>query len=287
MNLSFNKKRLFQIISMGAVLALGLSACGAKDGDAHKAPDEGGVENTGATDTENNEAVDAEAALAAALASHMRPDEDKADDAARKPGAVLAFAGIAPGMNVFEMEAGGGYYTEIISRIVGPEGSVIMQNPESFDAFLGDAIPKRLADDRLANVRHTKTNFDNLDAEDASADVVTWILGPHEMYFTPSDGVTLGEVGPTYNEVFRVLKPGGSFVVLDHKSAPGSPETTGGTLHRIDPDIVKELAVAAGFVLAEESDVLANADDDYSMSVFDPKVRRNTDRFLHKYTKPE
>ncbi|GJL94739.1 MAG: methyltransferase [Hyphococcus sp.] len=276
MNLSF------KLLSMGAVLTLGLTACGAKDDAAHEVAEESVVEETGAVETANSEA-----ALAAALASDMRPDEDKADDAARKPGAVIAFAGIAPGMSVFEMEAGSGYYTEIISHIVGPEGSVIMQNPESFDAFLGDAVPKRLADDRLANVRHTKSNFDNLDAEDASADVVTWILGPHEMYFTPSDGVTLGEVGPTYDEVFRVLKPGGSFVVLDHKAAPGSPETTGGTLHRIDPDIVKGLAASAGFVLVEESDVLANAEDDYSMSVFDPKVRRNTDRFLHKYAKPE
>ena len=82
------------------------------------------------------------------------------------------------------------------------------------------------------------------------------------------------------------LKPGGTFVILDHAAPAGSPETTGGAVHRIDPAIVKTLAEAAGFKLVEESDILRNPDDMYDMSVFDPQVRRRTDRFLLKYQKP-
>lgn len=223
---------------------------------------------------------------AAAVADPDRPQDDRADDELRKPAKVLAFIGIEPGMSVFEMEAGPGYYTELFSKLVGPDGEVVMQNPESFDSFLGDAVPNRV-NGRLENVRVSKSNFDSLDAEDASADLVTWMLGPHELYYTPNGGGSLGDVERTYAEVVRILKPGGVFIALDHAAASGAPETTGGTTHRIDPAIVKELAADAGFVFAGESDVLRNPNDSYQTSVFDPAVRRKTDRFLFKFKKPE
>jgi len=222
----------------------------------------------------------------AAVADSVRLDDDFGDDGMRKPAEVLVFIGIKPGMTVFEVEAGRGYYTELFSKLVGPDGQVIMQNPPSFDVFLGEAVTARLADNRLPNVRLSMSSFDDLDAETGSADIVTWLLGPHELYFTPSDGVSLGEVEPAYDEIYRILKPGGTFVILDHAAPAGSPETTGGALHRIDPAIVKALAEQAGFELVEESDVLRNPDDMYDMSVFDPQVRRRTDRFLLKYKKP-
>ena len=59
-----------------------------------------------------------------------------------------------------------------------------------------------------------------------------------------------------FAEVMRILKPGGVFVVLDHAATPGSPPSTGGTIHRIDPGLVLEWASEAGFMLAGESDVL-------------------------------
>lgn len=222
----------------------------------------------------------------AVVADSVRLDDDFGDDDMRKPAEVLRFIGIQPGMTVFEVEAGRGYYTELFSKLVGPDGHVIMQNPPSFDVFLDEPVTARLADNRLPNVRLSKSAFDELDAETGSADIVTWLLGPHELYFTPSDGASLGEVEPAYDEVYRVLKPGGTFVILDHAAPASSPETTGGALHRIDPAIVKALAEQAGFELVEESDVLRNSDDMYDMSVFDPQVRRRTDRFLLKYRKP-
>ncbi len=222
-----------------------------------------------------------------AIASPSRFAEDRSDDHMRQPDSVLAFVSIEPGMTVFEIEAGGGYYTELFSALVGSDGAVIMQSPEIFDSFLADPIAARLAANRLPNVRLSKTNFDNLDAADNSVDIVTWFLGPHELYFTPNGSSGLGDVETAYAEIIRVLKPGGVFIVLDHAAASGSPETTGGALHRIDPVIVMGLATSVGFAFVEESDVLRNPNDHYSMSVFDPVVRRKTDRFLLKYIKPE
>ena len=225
-----------------------------------------------------------------ALEHPDRLEGDAKDDAARKPDEVLQFAGIAPGMNVVEIEAGTGYYTEIMSRIVGEDGKITMVNPQVFDTFFApDTFDKRLGADgkRLGNVVHSRTMFDKLDIADASADMVTWVLGPHELWLKDKEGnLTLGAPDVVYSEIFRVLKPGGVFLAIDHKAPEGAPETTGGDTHRIDENAVRARAVAAGFKQIAASDALANDTDDHTLLVFDPKVRRKTDRFIHLYQKP-
>lgn len=224
--------------------------------------------------------------IEAALTSDQRLKGDAVDDASRRPADVLAFVDADSGDTIFEIEAGGGYYTELFSKLVGPDGVVLMQNPEPFDSFAGEKITERLDGNRLSNVRRLKSNFDMLEAQDQSVDIVTWFLGPHELYYRPPGVTTLGDVEESYAEIFRILKPGGYFVVLDHAAPEGAPTSSGNDLHRIDPAIVKELATLAGFELVEESDILANPDDQYELGVFDPSVRRKTDRFLFKFQKP-
>ena len=222
-----------------------------------------------------------------AFAKDDRPESDYEQHEIRKAREVLAFSGISKGMTVIDMEAGGGMYTEIFSKTVGADGRVYMQNPPLFDGFAGDAIKARVANGRLGNVEQMRTAFDDLPVADNSVDVVTWLLGPHELWFYP-DGVEkgiLGDPDKAFAEIARVLKMGGHFIALDHRAAPGSPAETGGTTHRIDQAIVVARAQAAGLQLVEESDVLANASDDYAKGVFDPAVRRKTDRFLLKFVK--
>lgn len=229
---------------------------------------------------------DYDAIAAAAVADPRRPEADRAEDERRKPAAALAFFQVGPGRAVFEVEAGAGWYTELLSHAVGAGGSVVMQNPEGFRAFVGEQIDARLAEGRLGNVRQSLSNFDVLEAADASIDVVTWVQGPHELYFTPSDGVTLGDPARSYAEIFRILKPGGVFAVIDHSAAAGAPESTGNELHRVDRAIVVEMAEAAGFTLEAESAFLANPDDPRTITVFDPAIRGNTDQFALRFRKP-
>lgn len=216
-----------------------------------------------------------------------RPEQDYEMYPVRKSAEVLMFSGVMPGMTVVEMEAGGGYYTELLSRVVGADGKVYMQNPPSFANFLGDSVSKRV-DGRLTNVVLVESAFDNLTSvQDEEADLVTWFLGPHELWYTPEgqpEGV-LGDADIAFDEIARVLKPGGSFVVLDHAAPAGSPPTTGGETHRIAKDYVVSLAEAHGFTLVDESNILAHPEDDGTVNVFDPSVRRKTDRFLLKFTK--
>lgn len=215
-----------------------------------------------------------------------RPAEDFADDPARMPSKVLEFAGLSYGMTIVEMEAGGGYYTELLAHAIGPEGKVFMQNPLGFDNFFGDAIAKRL-DNRLSNVQAMRTNFDELTVADGGADLVTWFLGPHELWFRPSGAPpeAFGNPDKAFAEIARVLKPGGVFVAIDHRAAEGAPPESGSDTHRIDPAIVLDHAKRAGLELVEESDLFANPNDDFSVSVFDETVRRKTDRFVFKFRK--
>ena len=226
------------------------------------------------------------AAYGPILSDAARSEADKKDDAARKPAEVLAFAQLRPGDAVLELEVGRGWYTDILSSAVGPTGKVITQNPAEF-AYSGPAMAARRATGRLQNVSDTTSRFDALQVPDASVDKVLWILGPHEVYYTPKDSKGLGDPAKTYAEIMRVLKPGGTFIAMDHAANPGAdPVSTGQTIHRIDPAVVQTFAERAGFKLDGKSNVLANPADDRSKMVFDASIRRHTDQFLYRFKKP-
>ena len=223
---------------------------------------------------------------AAALTDPGRPAADTADDAARKPAEVLAFSQIRKGDTILEMEAGRGWYSEILSTAIGPTGKLIVQYPPQFS--YGDAAFKARTDaGRLKNAVITVTAFDKLQAADNSVDKVLWILGPHEIYFTPrgAQAGALGDPAKTYAEIARVLKPGGVFIAMDHAADKGAPNTIAQTAHRIDPAVVMAAAKAAGLEYIDKSEILANPSDDRSKMVFDATVRRHTDQFLFRFRK--
>lgn len=264
-----------------AASALALAACEKKaDAPTGSAPAE---EAAPAAETPAP-VVDYAAVAAAAVAHPERPAADRERDASRKPEQALAFMQVAPGERAFDIEAGAGWYTELLARAVGPEGAVVLQNPASFYGFFGEALAARLADGRLANVRESKSLFDALDGADASYDLVSWVQGPHELYFAP-EGESLGDPAKAYAEIHRILKPGGRFVAIDHSALAGAPESTGGDLHRIDKAIVIRMAEAAGFTLEADSDFLANPDDPRTIGVFDEAIRGKTDQFALRFRK--
>jgi predicted methyltransferase len=261
----FGRKKMLQKSMVAAIVALMAAACAT----APDAPPPLAAED-----------------YASFLADPGRPAADRNDDVARKPAEVLAFAQIRPGDTVVEMEAGRGWYSDLLSSAVGPAGKLIIQYPAEF--AYGDAAFKARTDaGRLKNAVITKTHFDKLEAADASVDSVLWILGPHEVYFTPPNTQGLGDAAATYREIMRVLKPGGEFIAMDHAADPGADKvTTASTVHRVDPAVVLAAAKEAGLVYVEKSDVLANPADDRTKRVFDATIRRHTDQFLFRFRKP-
>ena len=232
---------------------------------------------------ENNSLVYEQAA-----ANEGRTEADRARDAGRKPAEVLEFFAIQPGMTVLDMYSGGGYYTEMLSHIVGPEGSVIAHSNQAYAGFVGEEATNRYANNRLGNVEILMAENNELALPNASFDAIMMVLAYHDIYYVDPDNGWPEIDGPRFVEtLYNGLRPGGILAVVDHSAAPGSPSETGNTLHRIDPDIVTAELEAAGFVLEAKSDVLRNMDDDHSVNMGAPEVRGKTDRFVFRFRKPE
>jgi predicted methyltransferase len=92
---------------------------------------------------------------------------------------------------------------------------------------------------------------------------------------------------PAFNRaVFMALKPGGTYVILDHVAARGSAPDVTDTLHRIEASTVRREVEAAGFKFDSDSAILANPSDPHTAGVFDPSIRGRTDQFILKFHRP-
>jgi predicted methyltransferase len=136
--------------------------------------------------------------IAAAVADPARPEADRKRDELRKPDAMLAFMQVRPGLSVFDVEAGDGYLTELFSRAVGSQGSVVMQNPKEFRNFVGDKIDARLVGNRLRNVRVSYSYLDALDAANDGTDLVAWVWGPMSSIVAPTAATPLSGTPPLF-----------------------------------------------------------------------------------------
>jgi predicted methyltransferase len=226
-------------------------------------------------------------AISGAIADASRPETDKQRDANRKPAETLAFVGVKPGDRVAELLPGGGYFTRIFSKIVGANGHVYALVPAPSPNAPPDApdfaarVKAIAADPNYSNVSVVVEPFAQLKAPEA-VDLVWTSQNYHDFHNFP--GLDLA----VFNQlVFDALKPGGTYLVLDHAAEPGSGVRDTATLHRIDADTVKKEVLAAGFVFVGASDLLHQADDPHAVKVFDPSVRGKTDQFILKFRKPK
>lgn len=223
-----------------------------------------------------------------ALASTTRLEGDYDRDANRKPDEVLEFLGVTPGMNVLDMFSGGGYYSEIISNVVGEQGHVSAHSNEAYLNFVGDEFNARHADGRLSNVDVLWAENNELSLEEGSYDAIMLVLSYHDLYYVdPERGWPEFDVPKLLAELHKGLADDGFVGVIDHYAEVGASTDSGTTVHRIDRAIVIADMEAAGFVVDAESDMLRNLDDDPGKSVFDPAVRGQTDRFILRFRKAD
>ncbi|MBL4580324.1 MAG: class I SAM-dependent methyltransferase [Gammaproteobacteria bacterium] len=211
------------------------------------------------------------AALERAMANPDRPAADKERDASRQAPAVLDALGLEAGMTVLDVNASGGWYTEVLSYAVGSNGKVLMQNrPGGRSA---EAATARA--DRLSNVDEWLTPISDIPAN--TVDFAITALNFHD--FHNSDPAAAQGV---LAQVMGALKSGGILAVIDHEGTFGADNEA---LHRIAFEDAVKAVLEAGFVLAGASDVLDNDADDHSVGPFDPSLERNTDRIVLKFMK--
>lgn len=180
-----------------------------------------------------------------------RSEQDKARDVQRKPDQVLMFLGLRAGDTVLDIWSSGGWYTEVLSIAVGPEGKVYAQNSQAVlsfrDGYYDKALSARLAGGRLANVERVNAAVADMDLSPGSVDFAFTALNFHDVY-----------------------------------NRQGK-EAAAGFLAALVDAVVAE----SGFIVEARSDLLAHPEDDHTKGVFDPSLRGETDRFILRLRKPE
>jgi len=204
-----------------------------------------------------------------------------------KQSELVRFARVDAGSTVIDVFPGDGYWSGLFSNIVGPEGRIYSFVPAEVAHLSNDPVGRIRA---LAekpgreNVRAISADLVALPESSPPADVVWLHLFYHDLHTALLQ--TRGATPTDFNRaVYERLKPGGFYVIVDHVAATGTGANNAGSLHRIEPAVVREEVEAAGFVLDAESSVLANKDDPHSLQVFDPSIKGETDRFAYRFVK--
>jgi predicted methyltransferase len=213
---------------------------------------------------------------AAVLADPIRPEADRVRDTDRKPAELVAFAGVRPGDKVAELAPGGGYFTRVLSGVVGPDGRVyaMASRPSPTLQELAAARP---------NIVVTVAEPGTIPAPEP-VDFVWTTLNYHDfknVKVGDSDGAAAINAA-----AYRALKPGGTYLVVDHDTAAGAGASQTSTLHRIESALVRREVESAGFRLDAESDLLRHPADDHTAKVQETGIRGKTDQFVLRFRKP-
>lgn len=212
-----------------------------------------------------------------AIASPERTAEQRARDYYRKPAEILTMSGIGEGDRVIEIAAFGQYFSTMLVAAVGPSGYVDMYDLPYTEQFAG--IASREFDGKFANAAYHLEHYNDV-AFPQDVDSVWNVLYYHDL---KPQGV---DTAAFNRKVFEALKPGGIYLVIDHKAEDGSGWRDADTIHRMGVETIKQEVLAAGFELAVESDLLANPADDRTKMVFAPGTRGTTDQAFFIFRKP-
>jgi predicted methyltransferase len=216
------------------------------------------------------------------VAAPDRTERDLSMDSHRKPVPMLAFFGPAPGMRIGELGAGGGYSTELFARAVAPGGTVVAQDTPNWDGpGLQRAWAARLARAAMKNTVHVIRQWDDpFPPEVKDLDAVYSVAVYHDVIAEKSDSNKMNA------GVFRALRRGGVYAIIDNSARPGSGAADCDRFHRIDEQLVRDEVTKAGFQLVDEADFLRNPNDPRDWNADSRENKTHTqDRFALKFVK--
>jgi len=220
--------------------------------------------------------------ISKALADPARPKDDVTQDAIRAPGETLAFAGVKPGMTVDELFPGGGYFTRLLSDVVGPSGKVLGTENAGWKGAV-KADQALAAEPGRGNFSLDVETFGQLKLPPGQADIF-WITQNYHDLKIAKYGVV--DMAAFNQAVYAALKPGGTYFILDHEANAGITTDDIAKLHRVEKATVIREVTAAGFKLAGEGKFLNRPGDDHSKEIFDAAIRGKTDQYALKFIKP-
>ena len=221
-----------------------------------------------------------------AVAHPGRSASDTSRDATDHPAELLRIAGIQPGMQVADFMAADGYYSELLSYVVGDKGHVLLINNPGYDKFANGAWKDRIANHHLTNVEHITVDPAHMGLKPDSLDAIVMVKVYHDLYWVaPEDGWPRIDVGPVLDQLSKALKSGGKILVVDHSAKPGTGSSVAGTLHRIDEAYMRKDFESHGFTFVSKSDILRRSDDTMDKISYKPPMIGKTDRFVYVFTK--
>jgi predicted methyltransferase len=221
----------------------------------------------------------------AAVAHGGRSADDLKRDLIDHPAEMLRLTAIKPGMRVADVLAGDGYYSELLSYLVGADGKVLMINNKQFDDW-SDGLAARLAGNRLPNVEHLTVDLKHLGLADKSLDAVLLIKVYHDLYWVDDGGHwPKVDAGAVVAQLARALKPGGVLLLVDHSAKPGTGSADATPLHRIDETYAVKEFESHGFKVIGKSDALRKAEDPRNQITYKGPMLGKTDRFVVVFRK--
>jgi predicted methyltransferase len=224
----------------------------------------------------------------AAAAHAGRPAADLARDAKDHPAEILRLTGINTGMQVADVLAGDGYYSELLSYIVGAKGQVLLINNAAFDHWSEPDLQNRVKDNRLPNVRHQTIDLNDMKLSPASLDAVLLVKVYHDLYWVntnPKNPWPKVDAGAVLEQLSRALKPRGILLLVDHSAKAGRGSSDASELHRIDEAFAIKDFKAHGFDVVAKSDLLRMPDDARDQISYKGQMLGKTDRFVLVFRK--
>jgi predicted methyltransferase len=227
------------------------------------------------------------ATVGEAMAEPGRLQADIERDARSRPDAVIPLLELEAGDRVADVFAGGGYYSELLARVVGDEGEVLLQNNRAYKAFVGDALTERFDGRDPGSITVLDSEAADLQLGKSSLNAAVIIMSYHDLFYDDADnGWPQIDDANFIGQIYRALKPGGRFLIVDHAARAGTAAGDAQSLHRIEEAFAIKRLSAQGFRLVGSSDALRNPADDHSLLVFDPAIRGRTDRFVLVFERP-
>ena len=220
----------------------------------------------------------------AAVKNPARSANDVKRDERDRPADILRVAGIKPGMKVADILAGGGYYSELASYVVGPTGHVLMINNAAFDGW-SPGWPKRVEKNRLPNVEHKTVDLDHMGLGTNTLDAVLLVKVYHDLYWVDPKGEWKVDPKSTLDQVAAALKPGGTLLLVDHAAKSGSGSSAASPLHRIEESFARKDFESRGLEVVATSDALRQPDDKRELLSYDGPGLNHTDRFVLVFRK--
>jgi predicted methyltransferase len=222
--------------------------------------------------------VDVPGYVTKAISNPVRSRNERDADRIRLPAQTIAFSGAAPGMVIGELLPFYGYFSRLLSDVVGPTGKIY--GIENYN-WSNTAYDKKLSGQRR-NIILKRSNWGQFDLPEKLD--LFWITQNYHDLHVPEYGHV--DIADFNRRVWEALKPGGIYMIIDQAGNPDMTDQQISDLHRIGKQQVIDEVTSAGFALVGESDALYHPRDDHTKSVFASSVRGQTDQFMLKFQKP-